>query len=41
MSGAERAALTSAASGGPLDDSHAALALELVEQALKAHGGID
>ena len=41
MSGAERAALTSAASGGALADAHAPLALELVEQALKAHGGID
>jgi len=41
MSGAERAALSAAAGGGALDDAHAPLALELVEQALKAHGGID
>jgi DNA repair protein RecO (recombination protein O) len=41
VSGAERAALTAAANGADLDDASAALALELVEQALKAHGGID
>jgi DNA repair protein RecO (recombination protein O) len=41
ISGAERAALIAAASGASLEDAHAALGLELVEQALKAHGGID
>jgi DNA repair protein RecO (recombination protein O) len=41
VSGAEREALSAAASGGDLDDAMAPLALELVEQALKAHGGID
>ena len=41
VSGSERAALSAAASGGVLDDASASLALELVEQALKAHGGID
>jgi DNA repair protein RecO (recombination protein O) len=41
ISGSERAALSAAANGGVLDDESAALALELVEQALKAHGGIE
>jgi DNA repair protein RecO (recombination protein O) len=41
ISGAERAALTAAASGKGLDDASAALALTLVEQALKAHCGIE
>ncbi len=41
VSGAERAALSAAASGGALGDQSAPLALELVEQALKAHGGIE
>jgi DNA repair protein RecO (recombination protein O) len=41
ISGAERAALSAAANGQDLDDASAALALTLVEQALKAHGGID
>ena len=41
LSGAEREQLGAAANGGALDDERAALALELVEQALKAHGGID
>ena len=41
LSGSERALLRAASSGGALDDASASLALELVEQALKAHGGID
>ena len=41
LSASERALLSAAASGGTLDDDSAILALELVEQALKAHGGID
>ena len=41
LSGSERKALSGAAAGGSLDDEIAALALDLVEQALKAHGGID
>ena len=41
LSASERGALARAASGGELDDEHAALALELVEQALKTHGGIE
>jgi DNA repair protein RecO (recombination protein O) len=41
LSGAERLLLSAAANGGALDDERAGLALELVEQALKAHGGID
>ncbi len=41
VSGAERARFHAAASGGALDDDSAALALELVDQALKAHGGIE
>jgi DNA repair protein RecO (recombination protein O) len=41
LSGAERELLSAATHGGALDDSSAGLALELVEQALKAHGGID
>ena len=41
VSGAERARFHAAASGGVLDDDSAALALELVDQALKAHGGIE
>jgi DNA repair protein RecO (recombination protein O) len=41
LSGAQRSALIAAAAGGSLDDEIAALALDLVEQALKAHGGID
>ena len=42
LSGTDRVILSRAAEGaGLLDDAHAALALELVEQALKAHGGIE
>jgi len=41
LSGKERAALARAVEGGPLADEHAARALELVEQALKVHGGIE
>ena len=41
LSGSERVALSGAAEGGELQDEHAALALELVEQALKTHGGIE
>ena len=41
LSGSERVALTRALSGGTLSDDSAALALELVEQALKTHGGIE
>jgi DNA repair protein RecO (recombination protein O) len=41
LSASERMALVGAANGGELDDDHAALALELVEQALKTHGGIE
>lgn len=42
LSGDDRIALSRAALGvGELDDARAALALELVEQALKAHGGIE
>jgi DNA repair protein RecO (recombination protein O) len=41
LSGRERRALSGAALGGELDDETAALALSLVEQALKAHGGIE
>ncbi|HEY3666495.1 MAG TPA: DNA repair protein RecO, partial [Polyangiaceae bacterium] len=39
LSGDERRALSDAALGGKLADELAALALDLVEQALKAHGG--
>jgi DNA repair protein RecO (recombination protein O) len=41
LSGTERRALCDAAAGGQLGDELAALALDLVEQALKAHGGIE
>ena len=41
LSASERVALTRAATGGDLDDENASLALELVEQALKTHGGIE
>lgn len=41
LSGRERVMLQQAASGGSLTDDNATLALELVEQALKAHGGIE
>jgi len=41
LSGSERRALLGAVTGGTLDDESAALALELVEQALKTHGGIE
>jgi len=41
LSGSERLALLGAVTGGTLDDESAALALELVEQALKTHGGIE
>ncbi len=41
LSGSERAALSGASAGGELSDELAPLALELVEQALKAHGGIE
>ena len=37
----QRVALLRAAAGGELQDEHAALALELVDGALKAHGGIE
>jgi DNA repair protein RecO (recombination protein O) len=41
LSARERAALKAAAAGATLSDEDAALTLELVEQALKAHAGID
>ena len=41
LSGSERLALSGASAGGELSDELAPLALELVEQALKAHGGIE
>ena len=41
LSASERLLLQRAASGGTLSDESAALALELVEQALKTHGGIE
>ncbi|MET0792621.1 MAG: DNA repair protein RecO [Polyangiaceae bacterium] len=41
LSASERLALGQAVNGGELDDEHAALALDLVEQALKTHGGIE
>jgi len=41
ISGAERAELSAAVEGGPLRDETSLLALELIEQALKTHGGID
>jgi DNA repair protein RecO (recombination protein O) len=41
LSASERALLRAAANGGELDDTTAQLALELCEQALKAHGGIE
>ena len=41
ISGSERILFQRAASGGSLDDESAALALELVEQALRTHGGIE
>ena len=41
LSGKERVALSRAASGGELDDDAAPLALDLVEQALRTHGGIE
>ena len=41
LSGKEQVALSRAAGGGQLDDDGAALALDLVEHALKAHGGIE
>lgn len=41
LAGAARSLLSAAASGGALDEASAPLALELVEQALKAHGGIE
>ncbi len=41
LTGTERVALARAAQGAELADEHAALALELVEQALKTHGGIE
>ena len=41
LSGNERLALSRVAQGGELEDDTAALALELIEQALKAHGGIE
>jgi DNA repair protein RecO (recombination protein O) len=41
LSATERTALGRAANGADLDDEHASLALELVEQALKTHGGIE
>jgi DNA repair protein RecO (recombination protein O) len=41
LSGGERIALQRAANGATLNDDSAAVALELVEQALKTHGGIE
>ena len=41
LSGRERLLLQGAVTGGPLNDDCAALTLELVEQALKTHGGIE
>ena len=41
LSGNERVLLSRAANGATLSDQCANLALELVEQALKAHGGIE
>ncbi len=41
LSGSERSLFRDAAAGGALNDQIAPLALELVEQALKAHGGIE
>ena len=41
LSGSERLALSQVARGGELDDDTAALALDLIDQALKAHGGIE
>ncbi len=41
LSASERSILREAAAGGELNDEIAPLALELVEQALKAHGGIE
>jgi DNA repair protein RecO (recombination protein O) len=41
LAASERALFSAAANGGELDDVTAPLALELVEQALKAHGGIE
>jgi DNA repair protein RecO (recombination protein O) len=41
LSASERLLLQRAASGGTLNDESAALAFELVEQALKTHGGIE
>jgi len=41
LSGSERLQFQHAANGGSVDEASAALALELVEQALKTHGGIE
>jgi len=41
LSGSQRIALERAVSGGTLNDDDAPLALELVELALKTHGGIE
>jgi DNA repair protein RecO (recombination protein O) len=41
LSGSDRLLLQRAANGGTLNDESASLSLELVEQALKAHGGIE
>ncbi len=41
LSGSERILMQRAVTGGTLNDDSAALALELVEQALKTHGGIE
>lgn len=41
LSGSERLGLQRAAAGGELEDEYAVVALELVEIALKAHGGIE
>ena len=41
LSGPERLLLQGAVSGGTLSDDSASLALDLVEQALKTHGGIE
>lgn len=41
LSSSDRLLLQRAANGGSLNDESASLSLELVEQALKAHGGIE
>ena len=41
ISGKQRDALSAVSEGGILSDDDASLALSLVENALKAHGGIE